>query len=222
MEQRQVKPLDKFAVTIGEHLRSKGYSVSAMTEELNKQGYTTTGGGALDLTTVSTFLCANGSKAEPKSGLYAKGSAEAHEAMAKIRAKRFEGLVAKPLDDIAFETIAKPVREAGGTMSEVCKALIDAGYTKKSGRPLCPATVSHFLIACGMRTYEAKGRRPSQARFTHLNTKKQQTRRFPRVGVNVVTDTTATSSSDDLIQTVMANKKLSKAQKLTMLSALME
>lgn len=228
MEQKQVKPLDKFAVNIGEHLRAKGYNLTAMTDELTKQGYTTTAGDKLDTTTVSVFLCANGAKAEPKAGAFAKGSPEAHAAMAKIRAKRFEGLVAKPLDRTAFETIAKPVREAGGTMAEVCEALTAAGYTKKSGRALCAATASHFLIACGMRTYEAKGRRPRQHRFPKVasQVKQGQGRRFPRseeisYGPPAATKTTAPESAD-LLQVVLGNKTLTKQQKISMVAALLE
>lgn len=62
----------------------------------------------------------------------------------------------RPLDNEAF-LYAKKRREEGCSIADLTQELIKFGYTKNRGGELCNATLSHFLIDNGLRTYRKRG-----------------------------------------------------------------
>lgn len=101
----------------------------------------------------------------------------------------------------------KKLHAAGKSYEDIATILHKQEYRTQYGKALCSGAISNFMIANGYRNHYKKRRRTS-AELAAL-----------RTGQAPVT---ATPVSEDFMLDVIANKSLSKTQKLKVLTALLE
>jgi hypothetical protein len=109
----------------------------------------------------------------------------------------------KPLDTAALEFIREK-RLQGVVLKKLVPQLQRMGYSKLNKKPLCTATLSHFLCANGLRTRATYKHRKGFTRNKSLKMNVSKTMESP----------------DDFLLDVIANKKLSRDQKIKVLTAL--